>query len=252
MRKPDSTPFNNHPLSLIYFINSKLAWEKNLIEHFQENTNVESLLQCLINKSELLIASDGFKTRLNSVGGWIIATKDETILVRGSNPNFGQIETMHSYRSEVYASLVSQLFLKTYTEYFQIPINSKITSYCENKAYVERLTKFISDSYLTRSLFKKTEQEAYRIILQLQTPQFQIIHVRGHQDDDKTFDMLEIPAKLNIEDDIVATTPINTHLLSAPFTIYINDRYIPYQFERELRMYHFQDKAKKFLMNKYD
>ena len=91
---------------------------------------------------------------------------------------------MHSYRNEVYASLAFQLFLKTYAEYFQIPIKSKITSYCDNKAYVERLTKFISDAYLTRSIFKKIEQEVYRIILQLQTPQFQIIHVRGHQDDD--------------------------------------------------------------------
>ena len=87
-------------------------------------------------------------------------------------PDFGQIETMHSYRSELYVSLASQLFLTTYTEYFHIPIKSKITIYCDNKAYVERLTKFISDPYLTRSMFKKTEQEAYRIILQIKTPQF--------------------------------------------------------------------------------
>ena len=85
---------------------------------------------------------------------------------------------------------------------------------------------------------------------QLQTPQSQIIHVLGHQDDDKKFDELEIPANLNIEADIVATikatTLINTHLLSLTFAIYINDHYIPYKFERELRLFHFQDKAKYF------
>ena len=135
---------------------------------------------------------------------------------------------MHSYRSEFYVSLASQLFLTIYAEYFHVPIKSKIRSYRDKKAYVERLTKFISDPYLTRSLFKKTEQEAHRIILQLQTPQSQIIHVRGHQDDDKTFQELEIPRQLYIEANIVATTkaiiPINTHLLSDPFAIYINDR----------------------------
>ena len=150
---------------------------------------------------------------------------------------------MHSYRSEVYASLASQLFLKTYVEYFNVIIKSKLTGYCNNKAYVERLNQFISDPYMTRGLFKQTEQEAYRIILQIQTPKFQIIHVRGRQDDVKTIEELDAPAKLNIEANIVATikarTPINIHLLSALFTIYFNERYIPYQFERELRLQQF-------------
>ena len=69
--------------------------------------------------------------------------------------------------------------------------------------------------------------------------QFQLLHIRGHQDEVKTIVELDIPAKLNIEADIEATTkvrtPINTHLLSAPFAIYIKGRYIPHQFEQELR-----------------
>ena len=108
---------------------------------------------------------------------------------------------------------------------------------------------------MTRELFKQIEQEAYRIILQIQNPQFQIIHVRGHQDDVKTIEELDIPAKLNIKADIAETTksrtPINTHLLSAPFAIYIKGRYIPYQFERELRHQHFSEEGKQFLMQKY-
>ena len=150
---------------------------------------------------------------------------------------------MYSYRSEVYASLASQLFIKTYAEYFKVTIESKITSYCDNKAYVERLKHFIEDLYMSQGLFKQTGQEAYRIILQIQNPQFQLLHVRGHQDEVKTIAELDIPAKLNIEVDIEtitkARTPINTHLLSAPFAIYIKGRYIPQQFERKLRQQHF-------------
>ena len=89
-----------------------------------------------------------------------------------------------------------------------------------------------------------------------QNPQFQILHVRGHQDEVKTIEKIDIPAKLNIEADIEATskarTPINTHLLSAPFAINIKGRYIPHQFERELRQQHFREEAKNFLMHKYD
>ena len=162
-------------------------------------------------------------------------------------PDFGQLGKMHSYQSEVFASLVYQLFLKTYAQYINVIIESKIISYCDNTACVERLTQFIVDPYMTRGLFKQTEQEAYRIILQIQTPEFQIIYVRGHQDDEKTIEELDTPAKLNIEIDIVATTktikPINTHLLSAPFAIYINEKYIPYQFKRELRLQQFSEEA---------
>ena len=71
----------------------------------------------------------------------------------------------------------------------------------------------------------------------------------------KKIEESDIPAKLNIEADIAATTksrtPINTHLLSAPFAIYIKGRYICYQFERELRKQRFSEEAKHFLMLKY-
>ena len=42
-----------------------------------------------MKKSELVIASDGSKTRTKSGGGWVIVTKNGTIIVRGSNPDFG-------------------------------------------------------------------------------------------------------------------------------------------------------------------
>ena len=135
MQSPESTSTNNKLTSLVDFIKLKSDWERTLIENFNENTNVGSLLHFITNKSELLIASDGSKTKTKSGGGWAIVAKDETILIRGFNPDYGQIETMYSYRSEVYASLVSQLFLKTYAEDFQVLIESKITSYYDNKAY---------------------------------------------------------------------------------------------------------------------
>ena len=153
-------------------------------------------------------------------------------------------------------SLASQLFLKTYAEYFKISIDSKITSYCDNKAYVERLKQFISGPYLTKGVFKQTEQEAYRLLLKLQTVQRNLLHVKGHQDDEKTNAELDTPAKLNIEADLVATskatTPINTHLLSAPFAIYVNTRYTPYHFERKIRLQQFRSEARSFLMQKYN
>ena len=80
--------------------------------------------------------------------------------------------------------------------------------------------------------------------------------MKGHQDDEKTNAELDTPAKLNIETDLVATskatTPINTNLLSAPFAIYVNAKYIPYHFEREIRLQQFREEARSFLMQKYN
>ena len=156
MRNNNQPTNNNQPLSLIEHIEAKPTWHRHLIENFKDNANATSLLQCLTQKCELKIASDGSKTRIKSGGDWVISTKDETIIVRGSNPDYGQISNIHSYRSEVYASLASQLFLKTYAEYFHIIIDSKIPSYCDNKAYVEILKQFTANPYLTKGLLKQT------------------------------------------------------------------------------------------------
>ena len=41
-----------------------------------------------------------------------------------------------------------------YAEYFNVIIESKITGYCDNKAYVDKFTQFIVDPYMTRWLVK--------------------------------------------------------------------------------------------------
>ena len=68
-------------------------------------------------------------------------------------------------------------------------------------------------------------------------PNFQIVHIRGHQDENKKYGELDTPAKLNINADTLRkthfTTLINAHILSEPFAIYVNEIYIPYKFERE-------------------
>ena len=159
------------------------------------------------------------KTRRKSGRGWVIAAKDGIMLVRGYNPEFAQIETMYSYRSEVFASFASQIFLKTYDEYFQVPIKSKIISYCDNKAYVEGLTNFISDQYLTTGLFKKTEQEAYRIILQIRrsikrecssTYQCKRRHNNNKRKEKSTLYKIKVQTKIITKNSLIITTTTKT------------------------------------------
>ena len=70
-----------------------------------------------------------------------------------------------SYRTEVYASLASILFIHHYAKYYKIQSNNKFTTLCDNEAYVNTLQQSIEDSYQFRNPYKNNELEAITIIL---------------------------------------------------------------------------------------
>ena len=105
-----------------------------------------------------------------------------THIVKGYNPNFGQISVINSYRAEVYAPLAVILFLHLYSVYYKCPVHNKIHSLCDNQAYVNNLTWLLKDKYHQQGLHKNTEAEVLSIILQLLSSNFTIEHVKGHQD----------------------------------------------------------------------
>lgn len=123
-------------------------------------------------------------------------------------------------------------------------------SYCDNKTYVERVSKYIDDPYLTKGKYKRIEREAYRVLLKISPPNFNILHIHKHQDDNNKYAELDILAQLNIEtyalETTHSTTPINTYIMSSPLAIYLNKRYILYKLDRKIRSNQFQNGAKLF------
>ena len=69
-----------------------------------------------------------------SGGGWIIVTDTGQHIIHGHIPDYGQSEDIHSYRSEVYTSLISLLFINTNAEFFHLKITHNITGLCDNEA----------------------------------------------------------------------------------------------------------------------
>ena len=105
---------------------------------------------------------------------------------------------------------------------------------------VDILSDFISYPHLSASLYKKTEREAYRLLLQTLLANISISHFIEHQDEDKKYEMLDIPARLNMDANEIVTSYIklliNNHLLFTPFTIYIQGNYTPFHFDREIQI----------------
>ena len=66
---------------------------------------------------------------------------------------------------------------------------------------------------------------------------------------------LDVKAQLNIDANSIATItttiPINTHVISVPFSMYINNKYIHYRFDHSIHIDSHKHEAQSFLQNKY-
>ena len=98
------------------YIHSMPKWIYLLIQYYTIHPSSMSLIHQIYQHSELLISTDGSRTRIKSGGSWIIALPDGTKLVSGHNPESGRHVDINSYHSEIYASLASLTFLECYCD----------------------------------------------------------------------------------------------------------------------------------------
>ena len=219
------------------------------------NHNSDSLLELINNESLIYISTDSAREDTKSGGGWLIVTDTGQRIVHGFNPDYGQSEDIHSYRSEVYASLAALLFLHFYAAFFNTIITNNIIGICDNEAYVNKLNEIIVNPRYLKYLYKTTEHEAFKLIFTIIPNNFKLLHINSHQDDECSYNELPLTAKLNVQADTIATNnarkPINTHLLTSPFAIYVANKYIPYNIDNKIRETSHSKLAKQFLQTKY-
>ena len=91
------------------YIQHKPSHIRQLICNYLLNHNSDSLLELINNKTLLYISTNCAREDTESGGGWLIATYTGQGIVHGFNPDYGQSEDIHSYRSEVYAALASRM-----------------------------------------------------------------------------------------------------------------------------------------------
>ena len=106
-----------------------------------------------------------------------------------------------------------------------------------------------SNAYSKLFIRKLKEHEVYLVLLPMIPKNFHLYHVKGHQDE-------LIPERLNIQADLIATKkakpPLNLPLPSAPFAIYIHQKYIHLNFQQRIRESCSEQDAKLFLQSKYN
>ena len=113
------------------------------------------------------------------------------------------------------------------------------------------MNEFIFNPYAKLIIHKIKEYESYLAILSILPVNFDIAHIKGHQDDHKLRKDLANEEKLNIDADKIATTcaklTLNIHLPTSPFAIYIKGEYIHLPLHKRIREVSFEDNAKQFI-----
>lgn len=100
------------------------------------------------------------------------------------------------------------------------------------------------------------ESKALTLILQNTPTNFSILHIASHQDDNTNYNNLPVYAQLNVDADHLATKnitlPLNKHLESQLFTLYMNGKYLHVNISKDIRAKSHEKKARQFLRKKYD
>ena len=106
---------------------------------------MDPLITNIQSKKKLVISSDGSKSNTTSGGSWIIATAEGEEILSGYNPDFGDISQINSHRAEIFGTLAVLLFLREYSRFYKIEMQSEILYYCDNKEVIHKLHNISED-----------------------------------------------------------------------------------------------------------
>ena len=98
-------------------------------------------------------------TNTKSGGGWLISTTTGNLTARGENLIFGNTESMHSNRYEIYTTLALFTFLNEYGSYYQIKNESVNILYCNNDEVVKKLKAIVKSKGTYIHRYRMSEHE---------------------------------------------------------------------------------------------
>ena len=201
---PPSTSTPN-PTSFESYCASQPLWTRQLLPHLSVFCTPASFLCFAADPDEHLVAcSDGSVLNNQGTFGWTFCQANNIQIATCRGPAFGT--PMNSYRSECYGILSFTTFLVLMQQFIKAPI-SDVTLYCDNKAAVKIIAKLRNLPHPTfpNDTLRPSWDILQAIITNIsQLENFQLLHVKGHQDDDDSLDDLPLEALLNIQADELA------------------------------------------------
>ena len=196
------------------FIASLDPWERIILENVQFLVPQNEAFDAL-STHPFTICSDGSQVQHRASFAWVLADHTGRRLARCSGPSHGG--NPNSYRAEGYGLLSVHRFLYHLVTQFQVNVRPSSVR-CDNKALVNRVNN--SPSRLQDAHPNSTLDAEWDTLMQIwETLQnFEAhnrpatSHIKGHQDKDKPYAELSLPAQLNVDADALANQFIQENL----------------------------------------
>ena len=93
-------------------------WKQQLISSYLYNHQYKWLAEVIDNYEDIIITTDGRKGRIVSDGDWVFTDSQGDVIVKGHNPDFGNIKGIYSHRSKMFGLLSVFVFVNEYCNYF--------------------------------------------------------------------------------------------------------------------------------------
>ena len=113
---------------------------------------MDQLITCIQSKKQLLIASNGSRSNKTSGGSWIITTEGGDEIISGYIPDLGDTSKINSHRMEIFGTLAVLLFLRGYSRFFKIVMQSEIICYCDNKEVIHKFQTFSKTDHINQKI----------------------------------------------------------------------------------------------------
>jgi hypothetical protein len=149
----------------------------------------------------LHMGSDGSELAQHMTFGWALCLNDGTRLAFPSGPAFGKGS---SHRAEATSMLSGARFLYHLTQYCAQPINHPTIFTTDNKGLLTHILQRngYAANFATATLAPNWDlvEDLHRALSHFKIPP-EFAHVKGHQDDKKSYDKPTLTAQLNVDAD---------------------------------------------------
>jgi hypothetical protein len=190
-------------------INQALPWEQELIGGISLLVQEETMKQAI--EGDIKIACDGSVQKEKASFAWVMATKEGSRLATCSGPAYGCKPT--SYRAEGYGILSTMRFLALLVKRYGNIGPCQIV--CDNEAMVKEFNTTFDHRKAQPNHTTIAEWdiliEVWKTKEQLSEKSITMNHIKGHADNQQSYNRLTLLQQLNVDADKLANEYIQDH-----------------------------------------
>ena len=198
------------PNNFSSFVDGLDTWERSLLSGLQLNHDIFMVMDHLNTATEdngiyIYSTSDGSAPDFVGSFGWSCKLSTGQFVASNKGPACGYRTT--SFRAEAYGLLLFLVFLIRAVEYTGQHLPKRVKLHTDSKSVLEKVLEMATWPFYYSNATMAADWDVLQAIV-FSLSQFdvkpQLIHVKGHQDDDIEYADLSLAAQLNVDADHLA------------------------------------------------